>query len=161
MIGGMDRLSIEYLEDRPEVIPAIARWVWQEWGFASVEACAGHLVESHRGALPSRFVAIVAKEPVGIVNLIECNLPPRCHLTPWLAGLFVHPEHRDRGVGTALTRFCEAEAAALGVRTLYLYTERAEGFYQRRGWTTLESLEWEGEPVTVMSRELQAHTQES
>ena len=94
-------------------------------------------------------------------HLIECNLPPRCHLTPWLAGLFVRADHRDRGVGTALTRFCEAEAAALGVRMLYLYTERAEGFYQRLGWTTLESLEWEGEPVAVMSRELRAHAPDS
>ena len=161
MIQVVNRLSIEYLEDRPEVVPTIARWVWQEWGFASVEACAGHLVESHRGGLPSRFVGLKAGDPVGIVNLIECNLPPRCHLTPWLAGLFVHADHRDRGVGTALTRFCETEAAALGVRMLYLYTERAEGFYQRLGWTTLESLEWEGEPVAVMSRELRAHAQDS
>ena len=44
---------------------------------------------------------------------------------------------------------------------LYLYTERAEGFYQRLGWTTLESLEWEGEPVAVMSRELRANAQDS
>jgi GNAT superfamily N-acetyltransferase len=156
MIGSVDHVTIEYLEARPEAVPTIAEWVWQEWGFASIDACAEVLAHSRRGTLPSRFVAFRDEEPLGIVNLIECNLPPRCHLTPWLAGLFVHPDHRGTGIGSALVLFCEREAIGFGARTLYLYTERAEGFYIRLGWTTFESLRWDGEPVALMSRDLGA-----
>jgi GNAT superfamily N-acetyltransferase len=146
--------SIEYLENRRDVVPAVADWVWQEWGFSSPDRCAADLNDSRRGAIPSRFVAVRGNMPLGVVNLIACNLEPRCHLTPWLAGLFVHPRERLSGVGSALTRFCEREAAKQGFAQLYLYTERAEGFYRRLGWITIETMTWEGEPIAVMARDL-------
>jgi N-acetylglutamate synthase-like GNAT family acetyltransferase len=105
--------------------------------------------------MPSSFVALRGAQPVGVVNLIECNLEPRCNLTPWLAGLFVHPDERHAGVGSQLVGFCEREAASQGFAKLYLYTERAEGFYRRLGWRTIESLTWEGEPIVVMERDLE------
>ena len=147
---------IEYLEHRPDVIPILARWVWREWGFASIDGCTSDLASSQRGTIPSRFAALRRGRPTGIVNLIECNLPPRCQLTPWLAGLFVHADYRGTGIGSDLVRFCEREAKRLGFESLYLYTERAEDFYKRLGWRKVESLMWDGAPVTVMSRQLSA-----
>jgi predicted N-acetyltransferase YhbS len=147
-------VAIHFIEDRPDVTPVIADWVWAEWGFRSPEACAADLRDSRRDGLPSRFVALRDGRPVGVVNLIECNLPPRCDLTPWLAGLFVHAEHRCSGIGSALVRFCESQAAKLGFPRLYLYTERAEAFYRRLGWSTIDSTVWESEPVAVMERAL-------
>lgn len=146
--------EIAFVEDRPEFVPVIADWVWAEWGFRSPGDCADDLRDSHRGGIPSRFVALRDGQPVGIVNLIECNLPPRCDLTPWLAGLFVQAGHRGRGIGSALVRFCERQAAELGFPQLYLYTEDAEAFYRRLGWSTIESRPWEGEMVAVMERAL-------
>ena len=132
----------------------LGEWTWREWGFGSPEDNARDLAQSRRGALPSSFVAVRDGKPAGIVSLIECNLPPRCELRPWLAGLFVHPAQRGLGVGTALTRFCEREAAQQGFAKLYLYTSRAEGFYLRLGWQTLESMTWDGAPIAVMGRDL-------
>jgi GNAT superfamily N-acetyltransferase len=146
--------EIGFIEDRPDVVPVISEWVWAEWGYRSQGDCAADLRDSRRGGIPNRFVALRDEQPVGIVNLIECNLPPRCDLTPWLAGLFVHPEHRGADIGAALVRFCERQAAALGFPRLYLYTEDAEGFYRRLGWSTIESRPWEGEIVAVMERAL-------
>lgn len=150
--------GIHFIEDHPDVRPVIADWVWAEWGYRSPEACAADLRDSHRDGLPSRLIALRGGQPMGIVNLIECNLPPRCDLRPWLAGLFVHPDHRDMGIGTALVRSCESQAAKLGFRRLYLYTEAAEGFYRRLGWSTIDSTVWEGEPVAVMERALHPHS---
>jgi N-acetylglutamate synthase-like GNAT family acetyltransferase len=81
-----------------------------------------------------------AGQPVGIINLIECNLAPRCDLTPWLAGLFVRRAFRARGIGSALVSACEAAARHLYVAKLYLYTENAAPFYARLGWRTVERL---------------------
>jgi N-acetylglutamate synthase-like GNAT family acetyltransferase len=146
---------IDDLENRPEAPRTIASWVWREWGFGSVADCSADLSQSQRESIPSRFVAISATgDPVGIVNLIECNLPPRCDLRPWLAGLYVHPRHRRRGIGSALVRHCEAAAADLGVRSLYLWTARTEEFYRRLGWVTIDTHIWERETVAIMRRAL-------
>lgn len=150
----MGDATIDYLDERPEFGPVIATWVWREWGFASVADCIADLRESRRGTVPSRFVAVSHGAPAGILNLIECNLPPRCDLKPWLAGLYVHPGSRRRGIGSALVGFCEIEAQSLGYRSLYLYSGGAEGFYRRLGWVTIESMPWEGELIAVMKREL-------
>ena len=151
----MGDFSIDYVENRPEVVPTVASWVWREWGFASLRDCASDLHRSDRGSIPSRFVAVSRGKAVGIVNLIECNLPPRCpSLRPWLAGLYVRPSYRRVGIGSALVRFCEMEAASLGFGRLYLYTEQAHAFYRRLGWVTIESVVWRSEEVAVMAREL-------
>jgi hypothetical protein len=34
------------------------------------------------------------------------------------------------------------------------YTERAEAFYRRLGWVTMEASVWEGERIAVMARHL-------
>jgi N-acetylglutamate synthase-like GNAT family acetyltransferase len=64
----------------------------------------------------------------------------------------VHPEHRSRGVGSTLVQLCEQEARRLKHPFLYLNTRRAEGFYERLGWVTMDTLTWDGETVAVMRR---------
>jgi predicted N-acetyltransferase YhbS len=150
----MTDFTIEYVENRLDLVPVVASWVWSEWGYGSADACASELRQSRRGSVPTRLVAIADGEPSGVVNLIRCNLPPRCDLTPWLAGLYVHPSRRGEGIGAALVRSCESEAASLGFGRLFLYTEQAEAFYQRLGWETMDSAVWEGQEVAIMVRDL-------
>jgi predicted N-acetyltransferase YhbS len=55
----------------------------------------------------SRGVALVAKadgEPVGTCLLVESEIEPNHDVSPWLAGLFVVPEHRRKGAGAACVR---------------------------------------------------------
>jgi GNAT superfamily N-acetyltransferase len=74
-------------------------------------------------------------------------------LSPWLAGTLVHPERRGEGIATALVRHAVSRAAELGVTTLYLYSERARGLYERLGWRHLWDEEYEGESVAVLAIE--------
>jgi GNAT superfamily N-acetyltransferase len=62
--------------------------------------------------------------------------------------------HRDHGIGTALVRRIEAEAAAAGARRLHLYTPDAARFYSRLGWTTDERYTYLGQRVALMSKHL-------
>jgi predicted N-acetyltransferase YhbS len=58
----------------------------------------------------NRGVALVAKadgEPVGTCLLVESEIEPNHDVSPWLAGLFVVPEHRQKGAGAALVRATE------------------------------------------------------
>ena len=71
-------------------------------------------------------------------------------LSPWLSGVYVSLAWRGRGVGTALVRAATQRAASLGVRRLYLYTERAPQFYERLSWRELSRELYHGLPVIVM-----------
>jgi N-acetylglutamate synthase-like GNAT family acetyltransferase len=74
-----------------------------------------------------------------MVSLIECNLEQRSKLYPWLAGLFVRPQFRCRGIGSAVTLHLEQDAERLGIRELYLSMKDAERFYQRLEWRTMKA----------------------
>ncbi|MFB9264791.1 GNAT family N-acetyltransferase [Bradyrhizobium erythrophlei] len=95
----------------------------------------------------SRGVALVAKangEPIGTCLLVESEIKPNHDVSPWLAGLFVVPEHRRKGAGAVLVRAIEAQARQRGFSRLYLYTSEAVGFYARLGWSVLDRTNWKG-----------------
>ena len=109
----------------------------------------------------SRGVALVAKadgEPCGTCLLVESEIEPNHDVSPWLAGLFVIPEHRRKGAGSALVRAIEAQARQRGVSRLYLYTTEAIEFYARLGWTVLDRTKWKGFDTTLMVRDLSEHS---
>jgi N-acetylglutamate synthase-like GNAT family acetyltransferase len=85
--------------------------------------------------------------------LVAHDMDSRPQLTPWLAGVFVEPQCRGKGIGSALVRRIEAEARSLGVSTLYLYTPHTEFLYERLGWSVIERCEYHTN-VVVMSKEL-------
>jgi N-acetylglutamate synthase-like GNAT family acetyltransferase len=72
-------------------------------------------------------------------------------LSPWLAGVFVRPERRRRGIGAALVRRIMDEATLLQVSKLYLYTVDSTAFYTNLGWSWLEHTAYRGKEVSIMS----------
>jgi GNAT superfamily N-acetyltransferase len=101
----------------------------------------------------SRQVALVARSngvPAGTCLLVQSELAP-CHpLSPWLAGLYVAPEHRCQGVGRALVRAIEDQAWQRRHCRLYLYTDNAIGYYEQLGWTVIDRIDWKGLPTALM-----------
>jgi GNAT superfamily N-acetyltransferase len=102
-------------------------------------------------------VALVAKaddEPIGTCLLVESEIEPNHDVSPWLAGLFVVPEHRRKGAGAVLVRAIEDQARLRGFSRLYLYTTEAIGFYARLGWSIVDRTNWKGFDTALMVREL-------
>jgi GNAT superfamily N-acetyltransferase len=65
----------------------------------------------------SHGVALMAKadgKPIGTCLLAESEIEPNHDVSPWLAGLFVVPEHRRKGAGTVLVRAIEDQARQRG-----------------------------------------------
>jgi predicted amidohydrolase/GNAT superfamily N-acetyltransferase len=148
-------ITIDPLVDHPDLVPVIAEWHWRDWNDQPLDfwiRC--HATEARRDGIPRAWVAFLDGRPVGSVSLVERNMDSRSDLSPWLAALWVRPEHRGRGIGTVLTRRCEEEARRLKIDRLYLYTESAAGFYAGLGWKVLSEEEYECAPIVVMSREL-------
>ena len=105
----------------------------------------------------SHGVALVAKadgEPVGTCLLAESEIEPNHDVSPWLAGLFVVPEYRGKGVGAALVRAIEDQARQRELSRVYLYTTHAVGFYKRLGWRVMDRTNWQGFDMALMVRDL-------
>ena len=105
----------------------------------------------------SHGVALVAKadgEPIGTCLLVESEIEPDHDVSPWLAGLFVVPEYRGKGVGAALVRAIEDQARQRELSRVYLYTTDAVGFYKRLGWKVMDRTNWQGFDTALMVRDL-------
>ena len=154
-------MRIASIADHPALVEEIARWHWDEWGHADPWGSLAAWTESlrrraRRDGVPTTFVALEGERLLGSVTLTDHDMPGHplyAELHPWIAGTFVHPDARGRGVGTELMRHAARRAAEWGVPRLHLYTEGARGFYERLGWRAIDETEWEGGLVTVMTLE--------
>jgi predicted N-acetyltransferase YhbS len=131
------RFTIEYLEGRPRLGATVAGWLFGEWfgehGYSRQQTAA--LVRGRMSRTPPlALVARAGGEAVGTVSLVPDAHPLRPGTVHCLAGLYVAPPWRGRGVGARLCRRAVREAGRLGIATLHLYTADAERFFQKLGW---------------------------
>lgn len=145
------------LPDTPE-ITICARWRIDAFSDVLTNSFEQELVTLNEFASVKKgqagFVAHWDGQPVGVCLLVPKEIEP-CHpVTPWLAGLFVAPEFRKRGIATSLIGTVGQEALQQGNDRIYLYTDESETFYARRGWIVEERCIWHGMPTLLMSKKL-------
>jgi predicted N-acetyltransferase YhbS len=132
-------VRIGYLADHLHLAESVAEWLYREWfrGLSlSLEGTEEVLrARAQRDALPVGLVALEDGEPVGTASLVLDTLPNDWECSPFLAGVYVRPAHRGRGIGGQLCRHALIEARRLGIGRLYLYTPGQEAFYIRLGWS--------------------------
>lgn len=154
-------MRIELLADHPALLPTLAEWHHAEWGYLHPGSTLEDRIEwlrpeVQRGAIPYCLVALgEGGRALGSASVVEHDMDVHLDWTPWLASVYVHPKHRRRGVGAALVRRATAEAGALGVRDLYLFTPDQARFYERLGWRELLREEYRGTEVTIMTISLE------
>jgi GNAT superfamily N-acetyltransferase len=162
-------IAIGYLAHCPELIDELARLSWEEWQdvYEQRKQTLEHSVKNYRermntDRLPLTLVAVRARpavncrELVGMVSLKFHDMDTRPDLDPWLGGLLVLPEWRNRGVGTMLMHRATEEARRLNVPQLYLWTHTAEGLYHKLGWQLVERTNYFGKEAVVMQIDLRA-----
>jgi GNAT superfamily N-acetyltransferase len=148
-------MRVESIADHLDLVDTIARWHWDEWGHhdpgGTVESWAEGLRQrTNRDRVPTTYVALEGEELLGSATLVDNDMSTRPDLSPWVAGVYVKPERRGQGVGSALMRHVVYEAAEMGIEKLYLYTGGARVFYENLGWRYLESEYYEGRTVSIM-----------
>jgi len=157
----MPEVVIRDMADFPEWLPAISAWFHAEWSdLLGSETPAD--VEHHisrwtaRDAIPTALVAVLDDRVVGTVVLKGKDFEHYGE-APWLSGLYVVPEYRQSGIGLQLVRAAEKKAASMGIHKLYLYTPRAQRFYETLGWRRKEERAVASVCVTVMEKTLFPH----
>ena len=63
----------------------------------------------------------------------------RPNYSPWVAAVWVDPQHRGKGIGAAIVRQAAEQALKRGFETIYLCAlPEKSGFYEQLGWRLLE-----------------------
>jgi GNAT superfamily N-acetyltransferase len=151
-------MQVSYLSDHEHLIPDLARLHFAEWSYLRpgetlegrterLRSCCGH-------GLPTVIVGLLNRELCGSAMLVPHDLEERRELTPWLAGLYVKPEHRNKGFASVLIERIVQLARTLHFSHLYLYTPGNELLYEHLGWSILERCSRQGINVAVMRRRL-------
>ena len=155
----VERIDIAYLTDHKEVVPMLAQWFHEEWGYlhpdrtlTDVERLVG--VRAIRIKIPVTLVAFEGQELIGTVCLKIHDMDTRLDLSPWLANLYVAASRRRQGIGIKLVSAIEKRAQELEVENLYLFTPESEAFYSTLGWQVKERAEYHGIPVYIMQKRI-------
>ncbi|MGO8055114.1 GNAT family N-acetyltransferase [Rhizobium leguminosarum] len=160
------KIAIEPLKARPEMILVCASWTFGHW-----DCQAGTTFEetnrlfcdaaNDTSSLPLTFVAIADGKPAGMISLRESDFKKRTDLTPWLASLYVHPAHRNLGIGLLLIEKLEIEAERLGYKRLYLTTEDSKSLYEKNGWQEIDCVRTPFGDASLMAKDLRKVTKVS
>lgn len=141
---GATPVSTADLRERPEFLTTVADRVWRAWwepkGYA-LTFLEG-LVRLNLNADPIPFALVAHDEGtfLGTVSVIASDLAARPQYTPWIAAVWVDPEHRSKGIGAALVRAAAEKTHALGFDPAYLCAlPQRHGFYERLGWSLVEA----------------------
>jgi predicted N-acetyltransferase YhbS len=142
-------VHIGLLADHPEALPTVTRWLHRAWmrhyGYSPGAARAEVRSRMGRDTLPLALVARVGARVVGTVS-ISADTRSGAQPPPWcLAGLYVTPRWRHRGLAKRLCAAASDKAARLGVRALGLYTLDQAAFFRSQGWQP------EGEVALLLS----------
>lgn len=100
------------------------------------------------------FVAEVGGAIAGSSLFVRNEIEPLHDVSPWLAGLVVVEKCRGQGLARALVEAVEHHARTRNCLELYLYTDAAEGLYAKLGWTVVERLLIDADPLVLMKRVL-------
>jgi N-acetylglutamate synthase-like GNAT family acetyltransferase len=153
---------IVQVPDDKHIINTLALWSISEWGADFPSDTVDTYKDLYRQSRdsvtgePRVFVALDEHgQPMATVTYINNDdLPNAIEPGPWLAALFVHPNHRRHGIGATLVDVVVNHARQLRATDLYLYTADKVDWYARLGWRVVREAELAKRPVTVMTRSL-------
>ncbi|MEU4426194.1 GNAT family N-acetyltransferase [Actinoplanes sp. NPDC024001] len=149
----MSPVTVALLADRPDLLVPLARIRWQEWSGHAGREDPQWWVEATRREAPLTVVATDdAGEVVGGVGLVPVEHPELADRGPWVVGMIVRPDRRDRAVGANLITHLRRHAADAGIDRFWVATGgRAVTFYRRCGFREVEATHLpNGEQLTLL-----------
>lgn len=155
-------LAIVSTSDRPDLALTTGTWRWEAFykdgGTELSEVLEGEAVAaSSPDLLPTVLVLLEDDLPVGMVAICLDDLDDldgRPELNPWLAGLYVEPNHRGKGHALRLMSELEMLARRSDIERLTLYTASAVSLYEKTGWRTIETFDDKGEEFHIMIKNI-------
>lgn len=135
--------AISDLRKRPDFGADVADRVWQAWwrgrGYR-LDHIVGRVRENlNAEPIPFALVAHDGDRFLGTASVVASDLTERPQYTPWVAAVWVDPDFRSRGVGSALVRRAVHATFAAGFHLAYLCAlPDRRSFYEGLGWKSIE-----------------------
>ncbi len=144
----------------PEYKELVADWLMSYWGKnypnRSKSDWIKYIGENMENP-PMTLIAVDSSQdptkPVGTVSLRFNGMPNSASNTIWLSALYVIPEYRNKGIGTALTKEI-IKISSKRYEKLYLYTRTNGKIYQKMGWVTIKEGPIQDPHIRIMSKTL-------
>jgi predicted GNAT family N-acyltransferase len=154
----MDRIDIKFLADKPDAVPLIAQWYFDEWGHKmkdnSVEKIRQRIEGMlNRDKIPLHVLGVKRNEVLGVAQLKIREMDIYPEKEHWLGGVYVVRGARGNGLASRLILKALELAKVFKVEKLYLQTERLDGgLYARLGWQPIEKVHYNGLHVLIMEK---------
>ncbi len=148
-------ISIDYLKNVPRHHELLSSWFFNSWSFlwpgSTQKDWDDKLRERmNHSKVPTVFIALEGDIPVGSASIFEHDMDTQKHLTPWLGAVYVHHDHRRKGIGSALVKRVTEEIKLLSFPEYYLFTRDMKEFYETLGWEKYDEVEYKGHASTIM-----------
>ena len=160
-------LRIVHLVDSPDAALTLAKWFveeWEPWYGADGQGDAERDLADccSKNDLPICLIAFDRNGDVlGTAALKLESVGSELGVGPWLAAVLVGQSHQGKGVGTALVKAIEEEAARLGFESIFTSTDSAVGILERRGWQAFGTTESLRGPVPIYRWQVRGETASS
>jgi N-acetylglutamate synthase-like GNAT family acetyltransferase len=158
----VNSFKVAPLAEHPHHWQTAAEWSFEAWkhDFPSdtvqtyIDQYA--LAASEPEKLIEVFAAIDSQDNLlGVATLVDDDeLPDATEPGPWLAAVFVTPDARKFGVGSALVERVVSRTRELSYSKIFLYTEHQENWYASKGWTKIRDIVFLGLHHVVMQLDL-------
>ncbi|MBR3383205.1 MAG: GNAT family N-acetyltransferase [Clostridia bacterium] len=141
-------VSVRMLTESDE-LARITDWMYGWWGLRegytreAVNACMAHSLRV--SGLPRTFGLFLGEELIGMYQFTLSDLFVRPDVYPWLANVYIDEKHRGLGFGREMLRSVAGNAASVGLRELYLFTEHT-GLYEEFGWEFIGTIDTHLDP---------------
>lgn len=134
-------VQIVNLADRMEYLEEVSEWFWHEWGKyqtkENMKYTTIHTTQQDR--VPLTYIALSGDRLVGTVAIWTNDLRCRQDLFPWMTNLFVREDMRIHGVDILLQNRIIEVVQLLGIKKLYLISTDDNEYYEKTGWTFMET----------------------
>ena len=158
----MNSFNVVALAEHPHHWQTAAEWSFAAWQHEFPTDTVQTYLDQYSLAAskPEKLIEIFAAidsddNLLGVATLVDDDeLPDAPEPGPWLAAVFVAPDARKFGVGSALVERVVSRTRELGYSTLYLYTEHAQIWYRDKSWTKIRDTVFLGLHHTVMQLDL-------
>lgn len=140
------KFEVKMIEDHHKIdLKKMATWFFETWGrddgFSFEKAVQFMQYSFNKNRLPKTFVAFDENgEEIGMCQLTMHDVISRPDIYPFLANLYVVPEHRKKGIARALNDALVKTAKKEGLTEIFLYTPIVD-FYEKLGWKYVEDIQ--------------------
>ncbi len=145
-------LAIRSLEERTDAAAVLAEWFIAEWPQYHRRRSLPDVASQFRlvSDVQQTLIAEIGDEVVGTVAVRGRWEAAPEFPSPWIGGLFVVPQHRNQGIGSALVEAAIAEATVAGHSVVHMAVRVDPASYISRGWQVVGTVFAGEESVTVL-----------